>query len=147
MSTGERASDAQSLAARALAEGLERLRHVDRQIWEDITSALHSGVEDHHNPDLDELDCTLLLDLLLLYRHAEPLLTGRTKQAIHWLPAAGATPPVNVQLLLIPEPGLMVRQWVAGFWSGHMWFTDRGVRISRVVAYAEVNVPERLAGA
>lgn len=59
----------------AVAEALERLQHVDLEIWDDITSALESAKEDHFDPGLDELDCTLLLDLLWLYRHAEPLLT------------------------------------------------------------------------
>jgi hypothetical protein len=61
----------------AVQQALERLRYVGKEIWDDITRALEAAKEDHCSPDMDELDCTLLLDLLWLYRHAEPLLTGK----------------------------------------------------------------------
>lgn len=66
----------------AIAQALERLRYVDRSIWDDVEAALRATTEDHHNPELDELDCTLLLDLLWLYRHAEPLLTGKAPRQL-----------------------------------------------------------------
>ncbi len=66
----------------AIAQALERLKHVDREVWDDIEAALRGTTEDHHNPELDELDCTLLLDLLWLYRHAEPLLTDKAAEVV-----------------------------------------------------------------
>jgi len=56
----------------AIRDAMESLRHVDREIWDDITSALESAKEDHCNAELDELDCALLLDLLWLYRNGAP---------------------------------------------------------------------------
>lgn len=61
----------------AIAEAVERLRHVDRAIWDDVESALLEAREGHQDAEVDELDCTLLLDLIWLYRHAEPLLTNK----------------------------------------------------------------------
>ncbi|MES1977335.1 MAG: hypothetical protein V4451_04820 [Pseudomonadota bacterium] len=48
---------------------LERLKHVDAEVWNDITAALEVTVNEHWSPDLDELDANLLLDLVRLYRN------------------------------------------------------------------------------
>ncbi len=48
---------------------IERLRHIDSEIWDDIVSALTDAKDNGYSADLDELDCTLLLDLVRLYRN------------------------------------------------------------------------------
>lgn len=50
------------------APDLERLQHIDAEVWSDIDTALNAALADHCDPVLDELDCTLLLDLVRLYR-------------------------------------------------------------------------------
>lgn len=88
----------------AIRQALDRLRHVDREIWEDVESALRSALEDHHDAELDELDCTLLLDLLWLFRHAEPLLTGKAA----YLTGSTAGPDVERAAALLRERGWRV---------------------------------------
>ena len=55
-------------------EAIERLSHVDAYTWDEVTSVVEAAKENGGNAGFDALDCTLLLDLLWLYRHARPVL-------------------------------------------------------------------------
>jgi len=57
-----------SKAGEATADEQERLRDVDASIWDDIDRSLADALNHHFNPELDELDCTLLQDLVRFYR-------------------------------------------------------------------------------
>lgn len=54
----------------------DRLQHVTPDVWDDIESALQQAIDNNYGPDLDVLDCTLLLDLVRVHRgigEAKPL--------------------------------------------------------------------------
>lgn len=44
------------------------LADINAEIWDDIERALIVAMGDHCSPDLDELDSSLLLELVLRYR-------------------------------------------------------------------------------
>lgn len=58
----------------AVREAIERLSYVDQDTWDEVTSAVEAAKENGGNAGFDVLDCTLLLDLLWLYRHARLVL-------------------------------------------------------------------------
>jgi hypothetical protein len=57
--------------AQALSAARLRLQHVSPEIWDDIEDALGRAMKGHFNPGLDELDCNLLEDLVVLHRQRE----------------------------------------------------------------------------